>query len=412
MSFLPPDPSTVQPWPSVRRSGRRRLRRVVAWGALASLAFGTGAVAKSAFVTSPASLPGTVQVGDAASGRDEMVAILSQRFYRPVDVSLLTSVAATDFGRVLDDPYTRFLTASDYERFMSEERAEAAGIGVDVVVRDPGLEITRVFADSPADHAGLRSGDLIVAVDDALLRGLPLSDALARLRGDGGTSATVAVQRSTGLTVLPVTRRRTGDWMVASAIRPAGDQLVGYLALLDFSEGAGAMARREVETLLAHGATSIVLDLRGNPGGWASEAVRVAEIFLPQGAPVLIERGEHIDTTTYVTHAAPVDSNVPLFVLVDGQTASSAEIVSGALRDNGRARLVGETTFGKGRIQDVVPLDTGGAFKFTIAEYLTPSGFALDGVGLTPDLAMSTGTLGGLDVAYFITAARIADARA
>jgi carboxyl-terminal processing protease len=196
--------------------------------------------------------------------------------------------------------------------------------------------------------------------------------------------------------------------MVASEIRRVGDHLFGYVALLDFSEGIGAMARHSVEALLADGATAIVLDLRGNPGGWASEAVRVAEIFLPEGAPVLTERGEHIDTATYVTHAVPVDPSVPLVVLVDDQTASSAEIVSGALRDNARARLVGATTFGKGRIQDVVPLDSGGAFKFTIAEYVTPSGFALDGVGLTPDVATADSALGSVDLAYFVAVVHIA----
>ena len=336
-----------------------------------------------------------------------MVAILSDRYFRTVDADRLSTIDAADFSKTLDDPYTRFLTKADYERFMSEELADAAGIGVDVVSRSMGLEVTRVFPGSPAEQGGIRSGDLIAAVDDASLRGVPLVDALHRLKGDVDTTVAVTVRRADGPVVLPIVRRRTGDWMVAAELRRDGERFVGYVALLDFSEGVGAMARRAVDTLLDSGATSIVLDLRGNPGGWASEAVRVAEIFLPDGAPVLTERGVHIDTTTYFTHAAPIDVAVPLVVLVDGQTASSAEIVSGALRDNGRAVLIGETTFGKGRIQDVVPLATGGAFKFTVAEYVTPSGFALDGVGLAPDLTATV--VGGVDVPYYIAATRMAD---
>jgi carboxyl-terminal processing protease len=141
--------------------------------------------------------------------------------------------------------------------------------------------------------------------------------------------------------------------------------------------------------MLNDGAEAIVIDLRGNPGGLAKEAVRTAEVFLPVGSAVLTERGEHIDTRTFSTRFAPVDTNVALAVLVDGQTASSAEILAGALRDNGRAELFGSTTFGKGRIQDIVTLKTGGAFKYTYAEYLTPSGFALDRVGLTPDFVVA-----------------------
>jgi carboxyl-terminal processing protease len=195
--------------------------------------------------------------------------------------------------------------------------------------------------------------------------------------------------------------------MVDAELRTSGAHRIGYVALLDFSEGAGDLVRTAVAGLLAQGADRLVLDLRGNPGGWAKEAVAVASVFLPAESPVLTERSVHFDDTTYFTRADPVSLAVPLVVLVDHQTASSAEIVCGALHDAGRATLMGARTYGKGRIQDVAVLATGGAFKFTIAEYLTPSGFALDRVGITPDVVISARLFHGVDVAYLQAVAHL-----
>jgi carboxyl-terminal processing protease len=197
-----------------------------------------------------------------------------------------------------------------------------------------------------------------------------------------------------------VTRAKVQGWLVQAEIRTLGDRRVGYLTLLDFSDGVGDRTREAAQSLINDGAEAIVIDLRGNPGGLAKEAVRTAEVFLPTGSAVLTERGEHIDTRTFSTRFAPVDSNIPVAVLVDGQTASSAEILAGALRDNGRAELFGSTTFGKGRIQDIITLKTGGAFKYTYAEYLTPSGFALDRVGLTPDFVVASSGDTAVDATY------------
>jgi carboxyl-terminal processing protease len=344
--------------------------------------------------------------GDPERGRTEMISVLSTRYFRPIDEGALAALPIDDLPTFLDDPYTHFLSKTEYDQFMSDERADSVGIGIDVVQHARRLVISRVFSGSPADVGGLQPGDVVFAIDGVQVTGLPLATSLSLVKGAEGTVVRITVDRAGTRVLLSVTRRRTGDWMVAAELRQVGDRSVGYLALLDFSEGVGALARSAVERLLAAGATRIVLDLRGNPGGWASEAVRVAEIFLPKGTAVLVERGANIDTTTYATSARPVDTRVSLAVLVDGDTASSAEIVSGALHDSGRATLVGGTTFGKGRIQDVVALRTGGAFKFTIAEYLTPNGFALDRRGIAPDVPIPADALSGVDLAYFAAATR------
>jgi carboxyl-terminal processing protease len=167
-------------------------------------------------------------------------------------------------------------------------------------------------------------------------------------------------------------------------------QAVGYIQVLDFSQGVGQATRAAVKDLKARGVTKMVLDLRGNGGGLVEEAVELASVFIPAGTPVLIESGRHIATTTYRTHTAPVDTTVPLAVLVDNDTASAAEIVTGALRDAGRATVVGTKTFGKGVVQDLVPLTGGGALKYTMAQYLTPAGTHVDRRGITPDVTVAT----------------------
>jgi carboxyl-terminal processing protease len=329
-----------------------------------------------------------------------MISILEQRYYRTVDAVALEAAPAEHLPILLDDPYTHYLTAEEYHSFMSDERASAVGIGIDYRAVRGELMVTRVFPNSPAASAGLEAGDRITTVDGRALFGRATSASAGLLRGADGSSSELVLVRHGDTFGAHVIRRTASTWMVDAELRPSGAHRVGYIALLDFSEGVGQLTRAAVTDLLAQGADRLVLDLRGNPGGWAKEAVAVASVFLPVDSPVLTERSVHYEDTTYFTRTDPVTTDVPMVVLVDHDTASSAEIVSGALHDAGRATLMGARTFGKGRIQDVAVLSTGGAFKFTIAQYLTPDGFSLDRVGITPDVVMSPRLFHGVDLAY------------
>jgi carboxyl-terminal processing protease len=320
---------------------------------------------------------------------------------------VLEAAPAEQLPTLLDDPYTHFLTADEYHAFMTDERASTVGIGIDYIGHRGELMVTRVFPNSPAATAGLLAGDRITTVDGRALFGRTTSASAALLRGSDGSASELVLVRHGDTFGAHVTRRTASRWMVDAELRPSGAHRVGYVALLDFSEGTGDLVRAAVSDLLARGADRLVLDLRGNPGGWAKEAVAVASVFLPAESPVLVERSVQFDDTTYFTHADPVTTEVPMVVLTDRQTASSAEIVSGALHDAGRATLMGARTFGKGRIQDVAVLSTGGAFKFTIAQYFTPSGFALDRVGIAPDVLTSPALFHGVDLAYLQAVAHL-----
>jgi carboxyl-terminal processing protease len=351
--------------------------------------------------------PLSVRPGTPASGRAEMISILEQRYYRAVDPASLEAAPAEQLPSLLDDPYTHFLSADEYHHFMTDERGSTVGIGIDFLARRGELTVTRVFPNSPAAVAGLRPGDRITSVDGRALFGRTTDGSTALLRGANGTTSELQLVRLGEVLGAHVTRRTASTWMVDAELRPTGAHRIGYIALLDFSEGTGALVREAAAELVAKGADRLVLDLRGNPGGWAKEAVAVASVFLPSDSPVLTERSVQFEDTVYTTHAEPVTTDIPMVVLTDRDTASSAEIVSGALHDAGRATLMGARTFGKGRIQDVAVLSTGGAFKFTIAEYLTPTGFALDRVGISPDIATAPTLFHGVDVAYLEAVAHL-----
>jgi carboxyl-terminal processing protease len=390
--------STVAPLllPPARQPRRGRS---AAWGMLVVAALAAGAGGRLTMNESRPALPATVLDGQPEDARSEIVSILTSHYFRGVDTDLIARRQIVDLPSVLDDPYTHFMDQAQYQKFMDEESGRYVGIGIHVSTMGDEFRIDRVFPGSPAAQAGLRAGDTLTSVDGYPTNGVTLAETLARIRGPEGGSVQLQVNSHGTVHSIIVTRAKVRGWLVQSEIRTAGDRRVGYLTLLDFSEGVGDRTREAVQSLINDGADAIVIDLRGNPGGLAKESVRTAEVFLPAGSAVLTERGEHIDTKTFSTHFPPVDTNIPLAVLVDGQTASSAEILAGALRDNGRAELFGSTTFGKGRIQDIITLQTGGAFKYTYAEYLTPSGFALDRVGLTPDFDVaSPGTR--VDAAY------------
>ncbi len=336
--------------------------------------------------------PASISDGDPEAARTEITTILSQRYFSAIDPTVIEQRPIADLPIELDDPYTHFMNEAQYQKFIDEENGRYVGIGIHVSTVSDKFRIDRVFPGSPAALAGLRPGDSLVAVEGRSVKNSTLDQTLASIRGPRDGIVQLSVDRDgTGRTVT-VSRAEVQGWLVQSEVRTIGTHRLGYLTLLDFSDGVGERTREAIKSMLAEGAEAVVVDLRGNPGGLAKEAVRTAEVFLAAGTPVLTERGQHIDTQTFSTRNAPVNTDVPVAVLVDGQTASSAEILAGALRDNGRAELYGSTTFGKGRIQNIVTLHTGGAFKYTYAEYLTPSGFALDRVGLAPDVVVPKST--------------------
>ncbi len=317
----------------------------------------------------------------------QVLSMIEDEYYRDVDMGELESRSVDGLIEALDDPYTTYLDAEALAALRDHNDGAYVGVGIQVAARDDAVVVTRVFPDSPAERAGMRAGDRLLAVDGTPAHGGELEAVLNGIRGRQGTEVTLRVRRGTETprnTVLE--RSRIKVPAIEGRMVTEGDTKIAYLRLLRFTRGASDALRERTEQLLGQGAQAIVLDLRQDPGGLVSEAVGTAAVFLPEGSPVVTTEGRRSPRRTLRTSDDPVASVTPMAVLVDRNSASSSEIVAGALRDGGRAELVGERTFGKALVQSTRPLRDGGALKLTTARYLTPSGYDLAERGLPPSV--------------------------
>lgn len=315
----------------------------------------------------------------------QVLRMLEEEYYRDLDTGKLESRSVDGLIEALDDPYTTYLDADELAALRDHNDGAYVGVGIQAAARGDAVVVTRVFPDSPASRAGLRAGDRIVAVDGTAARGGDLDSVLNRIRGPEGSDVTLRMR--TGRAApreVTLERSRIKVPAVEARIVTVQGVQIAYLRLLRFTRGAADALRERTRELLEGGAQAIVLDLRQDPGGLVSEAVGVASVFLPEGSPVVTTEGRNSPRRTLRTSEEPVSSVTPMAVLVDRNSASSSEIVAGALRDSGRAILVGERTFGKALVQSTRPLRDGGALKLTTARYLTPSGYDLAERGLPP----------------------------
>jgi carboxyl-terminal processing protease len=336
---------------------------------------------------------------------DEAIERVSHDYYRPVSKSSLASSSIAGMISSLHDPYSTYLSPKEFTSF--DQPASFAGIGVSVDPKTAGLEVVRVFNSSPAQRSGLKTGELIVAVNSRSLRGVPADTSTALIKGPPGTDVRLTVKSSHGAPhTLTITRALISEPVVASVMRSVHGVKLGWVYLATFSEGSAGEVRAAVEKLLKGGARGLVFDLRANGGGLVSEARLIASIFIPSGT-IVTTRGRSQPTIVLTAAGGAIPGSIPMVVLVDRDTASASEIVTAALQDHHRATVVGTHTYGKGVFQELEPLSGGGAIKITVGEYFTPNGRNLggggvhEGAGITPEVSVPTGvnTEHGLQVA-------------
>jgi carboxyl-terminal processing protease len=264
-----------------------------------------------------------------------------------------------------------------------------AGVGLWLRTTGTHLVVSQVAAESPAKSAGVTVGDELRAVDDVTTKGLTPSDVASSLRGRTGTVVSLVLRRGTALRTLTLVRAQVPALEVSTSMVSPG---VLRIVVPAFGRGTGRQVREAVEKAGKQHATGIVLDLRGDPGGLLSEAVETAGAFLDGGQVVTYTRRE--EAPQRLDAAGAGDTRTPLVVLVDGGTASAAEVVTGALQDRGRAVVVGSRTFGKGSVQEPRTLSDGSALDLTVARYFLPSGRSVEGVGIEPDIEVGTSPTG------------------
>lgn len=284
----------------------------------------------------------------------------------------------------LGDPYTEYLGPQDYQSFLDSVDGNLTGIGVYLEKVGDYITIVRPIRSSPAEAAGLRAGDRIVAADGVSLVGESIEKTQQLVRGEPGTKVVLTIERPDEGRRFDVTITRAFIHVPQVDYRMLEDG-IGYLELSGFGQQAAEEFFAAVAELKEAGATRLVLDLRYNSGGWVASALEIAEAFVPAGEPIMFEITRD-ERRVYRSEGSPL--GLPTAVLVSEYTASAAEILAGAVQDYGTGVLIGTQTFGKGTVQELVDLPGGGAVKVTTAEYLTGRQRRVHQVGLTPDLVV------------------------
>ena len=309
---------------------------------------------------------------------------LMQSYYQDVDEDKLLEGAIKGMAEALEDPYTVYYTPEQMQDFTEQSSGSYVGIGVTVFMdEDDLLTVSETFANSPAKEVGMRNGDKIINVDGEDVTSIKDSDLIVqKIRGKPDTEVKITVYRPgiNDYVNLQMVRRVINLVYIESKII---NDNIGYVQLKLFDEDIARDFANHVNDLIMSGAKGLIIDLRNNPGGSYTQVVAMADMLVPKGLIVYTEdrsgkRQEEFSDTS--------ELNMPMTVLINEYSASAAEILSAAIKDYNKGTLVGKTTFGKGLVQSVVPLEGGAGVKFTISKYYTPSGTCIHGIGVTPDI--------------------------
>jgi carboxyl-terminal processing protease len=347
---------------------RRTVVLAVATAAL--LAFGIGLALRP--VARPARHPPPVVA--------QVRAQLASLYYRKLPKQVLGKPTVPTLLGALHDRYTTYLSPSEYRVARRAYAGGYGGVGLFVLPAPGGLLVRRTMV-GPARVAGVRPGDTIMAVDGSSTAALTFHEAMGRILGRPGSKVTLRILRAGRPMQFELVRR-------TYALHPVHARLehgIGILRLDAFSKGTAAASAAAVARLTRAGAKALVVDLRGNPGGLLDQAVGVVSLFLPDGSSVVSLAGAHKPLRILYSRGGEA-STIPLAVLVDAGSASASEVVAGALKDHGRASIVGEPTYGKSLVQEIVRLPSGAALKLTVARYLTPAGVDISRKGVQPDI--------------------------
>jgi carboxyl-terminal processing protease len=339
---------------------------------------------------------------------NQVYGLLSKDYFRPVNRTALVNDGLAAAVASLDDPYSHYYDPANYHTFTDTETNPTDSGGIGVVIEAPtktGLEIGEVYPDTPAERAGIQTGDVITSADGHSFAGLTETQMADLVRGMAGTSVKLTVTEGSTVKHLDVERRNISVPVASSKLLTYHGTKVGYVDLTMFSENAGDEVRAQVDKMRAAGAQALILDLRDNGGGLVTQAVKTASIFIPSGT-IVSTAGRAQPREVYMALGNAIPTSVPLVVLVNRDTASAAEIVTAALKQRGRATVVGTRTYGKGVFQEIAPLMNGGALDFTVGRYYTPDGENLGnghgvqrGPGIKPDVYAITKPKAKVDTA-------------
>jgi len=312
---------------------------------------------------------------------NEVRQIAEDNYVEPVPPYVLTAPTVQEMLKRLGDPYARYLTEDEYQEQLDSLDGNFTGVGIYITSSNEGVQVLSVIKGSPAEKSGLKKNDVIVMAGNMSLAGLDSDKAMDTLRGPSGSTVVLKVKRGGQLLTFDVTRENVEVPTVHPELL---DSKTAYLGIDDFGQRTPAELEAAVKSLQKDKADRWIVDLRGNPGGYLETAIDIAGVMMGEQPVVLVE--ERDITEGYIGNPSKVVMAGQLVLLQDEYSASAAEILAGALRDNQRAILIGRKTYGKGTVQEIFPLSNGDKLKITVARFYSPAGDQINGVGIMPDI--------------------------
>ncbi|MEE9199977.1 MAG: S41 family peptidase [Candidatus Brocadiales bacterium] len=344
-------------------------------------------------VTLSSPLPADEKKTDYYRNYEELVKVVRLIKEKYVDEVELSDLLAGAYRGMLQDldPYSQYITPEEMEDLRIETEGEFSGLGIEITVQDGILTVITPILDSPAFRAGIMAGDKVIRIEAESAEGISLREAIKKLRGPTGTEVTITVLHPEDPEPEDITIER-GLVQLKSVLGSRiidGDKKIGYIAVSSFQEDTAEELEKAVTDLLQEEMEALILDLRFNPGGLLNVAVDVSDKFLEDDIIVSTKGKDTSQNQIYSAKKQGTFPNFPMIVLINNGSASAAEIVAAAIRDNKRGLLVGTRTFGKGSVQSLVPVEGGGsAIKLTTAKYYTPSGTLIHKIGIEPDVVV------------------------
>jgi carboxyl-terminal processing protease len=316
------------------------------------------------------------------SSVDQVYAILKNDFDGNLNNANLIDGLKSGLVSAAGDPYTEYFSPKDAKAFNDQLQGSIVGIGAELGSNNNNIVVVSPLAGFPAEKAGLKPKDVIAAVDGKTTTGMSVSGVVSKIRGKEGTKVTLTVVRDNGN---PFNVEITRQKITIPSVKYSEDGAIGYMKISQFTEDTSGLAEKGAQEFKDKGVKAIVLDLRGNPGGYLSAAVNVSSLWLDGGKTVVQERRGTTIVSTETSNGNDILKGIPTIVLIDEGSASASEITAGALKDNGAAALLGQKSFGKGSVQQVESLRGGSEMKVTIARWYTPNGKNIDKQGITPE---------------------------
>lgn len=315
------------------------------------------------------------------SSVEQVYDVLRKNYDGQLDENQLLDGLKAGLARATNDPYTVYLNKEQATSFVDDLNGTFTGIGAELGIKNDQLVIISPLDGFPAQKAGLRAQDIIVAIDDKSALGITVEEAVSKIRGDAGTDVKLTIIRGDTQKDYTITREK----IVVPSVNSRIENGIGIIKISRFAEDTVTLANKAATDFSTANVKGIVLDLRNDSGGYLSAAVNVAGLWI-DGKPVVQQRRGKVVTHTEKAKKGALLGNIPTVVLINGGSASASEIVAGALQDYKLATLIGETSYGKGSVQELEKLSDGGLLKVTVARWYTPNGNNIDKEGITPDI--------------------------